>query len=62
MTVCEHITKLVKAENYLEERLKVSDEFIDMVRTCMPSHYDYIKDKEEAYQEIVKLLGGSQWD
>ena len=60
MTVGEHITKLVKAENYLEERLKVSDEFIDMVRTCMPSHYDYIKDKEEAYQEIVKLLGGSQ--
>ena len=56
MNVGEHITKLVKAESYLEERLKVSDDFMDMVRTCMPSHYEYIKDKEENYQEIIKLL------
>ncbi len=60
MTVGEHITKLVKAENYLEERLRVTDEFIDMVRTCLPSHYNHIKDKEEAYQEIVRLLGQSE--
>lgn len=59
MTVGEHITRLINCENYLEERLKVTDEFINMVRTCMPSHYDYIKDKEEAYQEVIKVLEGS---
>lgn len=58
MNVGEILDKLIKSENYLSERTKVTDQFIDMVRTCMPSHYDYIREKEEAYQGILKLLGG----
>lgn len=58
MNVGEILDKLIKSENYLSERTKVTDQFIDMVRTCMPSHYEYIREKEEAYQGILKLLGG----
>ena len=57
MNVGEILNKLVNAESYLEEKLKVSDDFIDMVRCCMPTHYDYISEKEKAYKDIVQLLG-----
>ena len=56
MNTGEIIKKLVTAENYIEERIKVSDQFIDMIKTCLPSDYDYIKEKEDAYQELIKLL------
>jgi len=56
MNIGERIKKLVTADSYLDERVKVSDQFIDMVRDCLPSDYDYIKEKESAYQELVRLL------
>ena len=56
--VGEILERLVKADNYIEERVKVSDELIDMAKCCLPSHYVYIKEKEEAYQGILKLLQG----
>ena len=62
MNVGEILDKLIKSENYLSERTKVTDQFIDMVRTCMPSHYEHIREKEEAYQGILKLLGGEGYE
>jgi len=46
MTTGEIITKLIKAENYFEERIKISDEFIDFVKVMMSRDYEYFKEKE----------------
>lgn len=56
MTVGDTIKKLEKSENYLKDRLTVSDEFIDMVKNMMPDDYDRIKEKEEHYLSLVKML------
>ena len=56
MTVGDTIKKLEKSENYLKDRLTVSDEFIDMVRNMKPYDYDRIKEKEEHYLRLVKTL------
>jgi len=56
MTVEDTIKKLEKSENYLRDRLKVSDEFIDMVKNMMPYDYDRIKEKEERYLRLVKTF------
>lgn len=58
MNVGETLDKLIKSENCIYERINVPDQFIDMERTCMPSHYDNIREREAAYQGILKLLGG----
>ena len=56
MTVGETIKMLDKSENYLKDRLPISDEFIDMVKNMMPYDYDRIKEKEEHYIKLVKTL------
>ena len=56
MTVGDTIKKLEKSENYLKDRLTVSDEFIDMVRNMRPYDYDRIQSKEEHYLRLVKTL------
>jgi len=56
MTVGETIKILDKSENYLKDRLTVSDEFIDMVKTMMPCDYERIQEKEEHYLNLVSML------
>ena len=46
---------LVMAEDYNETRMKVSDEFINMAKVML-SDYEYIREKEEKYQELLKML------
>jgi hypothetical protein len=56
MTVGETIKKLIKAENYAEVRVGISDDFIRFVRDMLPNDYEYIEEKEQAYQDLIKLL------
>ena len=55
MTVENIIKSLVMAENYNEARMKVSDEFINMAKVML-GDYEYIREKEEKYQELLKML------
>jgi len=55
MTVGNIIKSLVMAENYNEARMKVSDEFVSMAKVML-SDYEYIIEKEEKYQELLKML------
>lgn len=54
MTVGEIIKMLINAENYAKVRCIISDEFINFVREMLPSDYDHIAEKEQAYQELLK--------
>ena len=56
MKVKEIIRQLVEAENYVQARLTVCDDFIEVVKDHMPVYWDLIKDKEEAYQALAKLF------
>ena len=55
MTVGDIMKSLVMAEDYNETRMKVSDEFINMAKVML-SDYEYIREKEEKYQELLKML------
>jgi hypothetical protein len=55
MTVGNIIKSLVMAENYNEARMKVSDEFVNMAKVML-GDYEYIREKEEKYQELLKML------
>jgi len=56
MTTGEIIKILINAEIYAKVRCTISDEFINFVREMLPSDYDYIAEKEQAYQNLLKLL------
>lgn len=56
MTTGEIIKKLITAQNYLEVRMGISNEFIEFVKTMLPDNYEYFREKEEAYQETLKHL------
>ncbi len=58
MTTGEIIKSLINAESYAKVRCTISDEFINFVREMLPSDYDYIAEKEQAYQDLLKLLNG----
>jgi hypothetical protein len=55
MTVGDIMKSLVMAEDYNEARMKVSDEFINMAKVML-GDYEYIREKEEKYQELLKML------
>jgi predicted transcriptional regulator len=55
-TIGETIKTLVKAESYLVERSKVSDETIRFIKEMLPFDYELIQEKEENYQILIKLL------
>jgi len=55
MTVGNIMKSLVMAEDYNEARMKVSDEFINMAKVML-SDYEYIREKEEKYQELLEML------
>ena len=56
MTVGEALKKLVMAENYVQVRMTISDEFINFIKDVLPSDYEYIEEKENNYQEMLTLL------
>lgn len=53
MTVGETLRMLEKSENYILDRVRISDEFIDMVKNMMPSDYERIAEKEESYNQML---------
>ena len=53
MTVGETLRMLEKSENYTLDRVRISDEFIDMVKNMLPSDYERIVEKEEAYIKFI---------
>ena len=55
MTIGDIMKSLVMAEDYDEARMKVSDEFINMAKVML-GDYEYIREKEEKYQELLKML------
>lgn len=55
MTIGDIMKSLVMAEDYNEARMKVSDEFINMAKVML-GDYEYIREKEEKYQELLKML------
>lgn len=55
MTIGDIMKSLVMAEDYNEARIKVSDEFINMAKVML-GDYEYIREKEEKYQELLKML------
>ncbi len=58
MIVGETIDLLSKTDDYLGERLKTSDRYMDMIKTILPDSYKEIQEKEEAFLEVRKILGG----
>ena len=55
---------LEKSENYTLDRVRISDEFINMVKNMLPSDYERIADKEEAYLKFLsdfKTLRQAEW-
>jgi hypothetical protein len=56
MTTGEIIKQLINSEDYTQVRIGISDEFINFVREMLPSDYDYFAEKEQAYQDLIKLL------
>ena len=56
MTTGEIIKMLINAENYAKVRCTISDDFINFVKEMLPSDYDYIAEKEQTYQVLLKLL------
>ncbi len=56
MTVQEILKKLITAENYVEVRMTISDDFISFVKDTLPTDYDYISEKEENYQQLLEFL------
>lgn len=54
MTVGNIMKSLVMAEDYNEARMKVSDEFINMAKVML-SDYEYVREKEEKYQELLEI-------
>lgn len=56
MTVGETLIMLEQSENYILDRAKISDEFINMVKIMMPRDYIRIAEKEETYNQMLAFL------
>jgi hypothetical protein len=56
MTVGETLRMLEKSENYMLDRIRISDEFIDMVKNMMPSDYERIAEKEDSYIGMLNMF------
>lgn len=55
MTVGEIMKSLIMADDYNEVRVNVSDDFINMAKTML-GDFKYIEEKEEKYQELIKIV------
>jgi len=56
MTIGDIIKTLVNTDNYFEERGKISDETIEMIKTLMYFDYELFEDKENDYQGFISNL------
>lgn len=59
MNVGETMKMLITADDYNSVRVRVSDEFIAMAKGVL-GDYEYIKEKEEKYQELLSILKNLQ--
>ena len=55
MTAGEIMKSLIMADDYNEVRVNVSDEFINMAKNML-GDFKYIEEKEEKYQELIKIV------
>lgn len=55
-TVGEIWDDLATAENYWDARKNVSGQMIDFIRNTMPRDWERIKEKEEAFQNMIEML------
>lgn len=53
MNVGETIENLITTDNYLNERIKLSDEFIEMMKFMFSEKYKLIEEKEENFQKVI---------
>jgi len=53
MTIGGIIKVLITCKNYNTIRCVVPDEFINFVKEILPSSYEYLAEKEQAYQELI---------
>tara|TARA_R110000796_G_scaffold139909_1_gene256086 strand:- start:144 stop:335 length:192 start_codon:yes stop_codon:yes gene_type:complete len=60
MTVGETLRMLENSENYLRDRITISDEFIEMARVMLPYDFERIQDKEKDYQDLICLLNSDK--
>tara|TARA_R100001244_G_scaffold3654_4_gene4918 strand:+ start:1021 stop:1212 length:192 start_codon:yes stop_codon:yes gene_type:complete len=56
MTVGETLKMLENSENYTEDRLTVSDEFIEMAKVMLPYDFERIQTKEKDYEDLLDLI------
>tara|TARA_R100000541_G_scaffold45646_1_gene52628 strand:+ start:325 stop:531 length:207 start_codon:yes stop_codon:yes gene_type:complete len=56
MTIGDIIKTLVNTDNYFEERGKISDTTIEMIKTLMYFDYELFEDKENDYQGFISNL------
>jgi hypothetical protein len=58
MTVGEIIDVLINSEvpEYHHKRLNISEEFIEMIMEIFPDEYSKIRNKEEEFQNILRIL------
>ena len=56
MTVNELIKELINTDNYLELRMRTHDDFIEFVKSTMPSDYEYFREREESFQGLIGLI------
>jgi hypothetical protein len=56
ITVEETLRMLEKSENYFLDRVRISKEFINMVKNMMPSEYERIAKEEELYNEMLSYF------
>lgn len=60
MTVGEILKMLESSEEYVRDRITVSDEFIEMAKVMLPYDFERIKDKEKDYQDLIRLLNSDK--
>ena len=56
MTLGEIIKHLVAAPNYNSVRASIDDSLIDFIKEMLPSDFEYIAEKEKAYQDVRKAF------
>ena len=56
MKIKEIVKMLVEASSYAEARLTVDDSVIQLLKDFTPAYYDLIREKEEAYQQVLSLF------
>jgi len=56
MTVGEILKMLESSEEYVRDRITVSDEFIEMAKVMLPYDFERIQTKEKDYQDLLDLI------